>query len=139
MPARTLLLLIALSPRLALAGEAAPDLAAGIGQMLFGLVVVLAVLVGVLWLLKRLGMSRGGAAGGLKVLGAAAVGARERVVMVQVADRVLVLGVAPGRVNALSEFDVSDLPPGDSTGAEGGTPSGGDFSARLQRLLERRQ
>ena len=126
-------------PGLAAAAETPPDLAGSAWQMLFGLAAVLALLFGLLWLLKRGGLNRGGGAGGLRVLGAAAVGARERVVMVQVADRVLVLGVAPGRVNALSEFDASELPERQPDGKAETSVQGGEFAARLQRLLERRQ
>lgn len=139
MQARSFLYPIVILPGLAAAAETPPDLTGSVGQMLFGLVAVLALLFGVLWLLKRFGVSRGGAAGGLKVLGAAAVGARERVVMVQVADRVLVVGVAPGRVSALSEFNVSELPQGGPDGAAIDRAGGGDFAARLHKLLERRQ
>lgn len=139
MSARIFFFLITLSPGLARAAEAPPDLAGSAWQMLFGLAVVLALLFGILWLLKRLGMNRGGAGGELKVLGAASVGARERVVMVEVAGRVLVLGVAPGRVNALSEFDAAELPPREPLGEGANAIAGGDFAARLRQMLERRQ
>lgn len=111
------------------------SLAGSLGQMAFGLVIVVAVLLVCLWLLKRLGAPRGGARG-LKVLGAAPVGPRERVVLVEVADKVLVLGVAPGRVNMLHTVAPDALAvaaaPADTADATG-------FAARLKTLIEARK
>lgn len=91
----------------AVAQTAAPPPAADIGaslwQLAFGLAVVLALLVGSLWLLKRLAGPRAGSPGLMRVVAAAAVGTRERVVIVEVGTTWLVLGVAPGQVSALAE------------------------------------
>jgi flagellar protein FliO/FliZ len=70
-------------------------------QVLAGLAVVLLVMWACVRALKRYGAGRQAAAGALRVLGGVAVGQRERVVMVEVGETWLVLGVAPGRVNAL--------------------------------------
>ena len=112
------------------AGEAV----AGFGQMLLGLAVVVALLFATLWLLKRLAAPRG-AAGSLKIIGAAPVGPRERVVLVEVADKVLVLGVAPGQVTALHSLDAAELP---RTPVAGAAPDNA-FQARLRQLLESRK
>ena len=110
----------------------APAVAASFGQVLLGLGVVVAMLLASLWLLKRLSAPRGGA-GALKVLGATPVGPRERVVLVEVAGKVLVLGVAPGRVNALHSFDAAELP---NPGTSSGTGPGNDLPDRLRRLVK---
>lgn len=109
------------------------EVAASLGQMLLGLAVVIGLLLGTLWLLKRVAAPRGGA-GALKVLGAAPVGPRERVVLVEIAGKVLVLGVAPGRVNTLHALDATDLP----ATAPGSGPPGGAFQAQLRKMLEGR-
>ena len=118
------------------APAASSSLAGSLGQMAFGLVVVIGVLLVCLWLLKRLGAPRGSARG-LKVLGAAPVGPRERVVLVEVADTVLVLGVAPGQVNMLHTVDPAALamPPAAATD----TPEANGFAARLKTLMETRK
>ena len=69
--------------------------------------------------------------------GATSVGPRERVVLVEVADKVLVLGVSPGRITALHTLDAIDLPtaPGDTPSPAAGGP---DFQAWLKQTLERR-
>lgn len=125
------LVFLAASPAVRAAEGA--DLAASLGQMVLGLAVVLGLLLGTLWVLKRLAGPRR-SAGSLKVLGATPVGPRERVVLVEVGGRVLVLGVAPGRVNTLHTLDSAELP-----ASPAGAPAAGDFQARLRQLLEQRK
>jgi flagellar protein FliO/FliZ len=138
-PARLLAALLATAPACAPAHAAeAGELASGVGQMIFGLAVVIALLFASLWVLKRVSGARGGSAG-LKVLGAAAVGARERVVLVEVADKVLVLGVAPGRVNTLHTLSTADLPTLQASPSDPNNPGSADFASRLRRMLEQRK
>lgn len=85
-----------------------PDLGSSLIQLVGGLVVVVALLLGSLWLIKRLSGPRG-AASGLKVLGAASVGTRERVVLVELGDKVLVLGVTQNSVNTLHTLDTEEF------------------------------
>ena len=114
----------------------APELGASVMQMMFGLAVVIAILFASLWLIRKLNAPRGAGAA-IKVLGATAVGPRERVVLVEIGERVLVLGVAPGRVNALHEIKRSELAlPTDTPGAP--TPGGKAFAAWLKQASERR-
>jgi flagellar protein FliO/FliZ len=84
-------------------------------QMLLGLGAVVALIYGCAWILKR--MNGGGFvnAGKMRVLGGLSVGTRERLMLVEVAGTQILLGVAPGRVNALHVFDepvVSDADTG---------------------------
>ncbi len=121
-------------------GLAAPDFAGSLVQMLFGLALVIALLFGCLWIIRRLSARRGGAAA-IQVLGAAAVGPRERVVLVQLGEQVLVLGVAPGSVTKLHEMKGDELPLttlGTSSTSGAGSPSMPNFSNWLKHALERR-
>lgn len=70
-------------------------------QMLVGLLLVLAVIMAAAWLLKRFALNPGTATGTIKVIAGAAVGQRERVVLVEISGTWLVLGVAPGQVRTL--------------------------------------
>jgi flagellar protein FliO/FliZ len=93
-----------LLPRLALAavtGELAPD-GAGLLRATLGLALVLALIFAVGWIMRRLAPARGGAAGPLRIVGTQALGARERVVLLEVGDQWLVVGVAPGNVRGLA-------------------------------------
>lgn len=135
----TLTLAIASHPALAAdpapAPTPAPDLATGVGQMVIGLGAVIAVLLVSLWLIKRLASPRGAAAG-IKVLGAVSVGSRERVVLVKIAEKVLVVGVSSASVSTLHTLDAADLQDGDDHPA---APPGKDFSRWLKLSMERRK
>ena len=116
------------------AAEGMPSVAGSVAQMLFGLVIVIAALFGVLAVLRKLQGGRTHLVGGLKVIGATSVGPRERVVLVALGAKVLVLGVTQGRINALHTLDASELPQMPEP-----TPTApGDFAARLRQMLEKR-
>jgi len=73
-------------------------------QVLLGLGLVLAAIAATAWLLKRLGPGQVSASGALRVVGGVAIGPKERVVLVDVGDVRLVLGVAPGHVSTLHQM-----------------------------------
>ena len=128
----SILLVSSLLPATALAESAqVPDSGGSVLQMVFGLVLVLAMMVGSLWLLKRLTMPRGPASGLMRVVAGTAVGPRERVVLLEVGSKWLVLGVAPGEVSMLAEVPPQDMP---SAPAD----SGKDFAGWLKQVTERR-
>lgn len=113
---------------------AAQDGASGVDlsslvRLTVGLAVVVLAILGLGWLLRRTGAGvAGGVAGQLRLLGGLSVGNRERVVLVQVGDRQLLLGVAPGRVQTLHVLE-ENLEPARSE------PGGEDFASRLRGLL----
>lgn len=115
------------------AAPAAPEVGASLIQVFLGLGVVIALLLGGLWLLKRLSAPRGAAAGALRVIAGAAVGPRERVVVVELGETWLVLGVAPGQVNALHH-----LPKQEAVSIPAAVPGGTDFGTWLRQIMERR-
>ncbi|MBS0345214.1 MAG: flagellar biosynthetic protein FliO [Proteobacteria bacterium] len=104
--------------------------------MFLGLALILGLLYATLLFLKRVGAGAGGGANLLKVRGAAPVGPRERVVLVEVAGKVLVLGVAPGRITPLHTLDAAELPP--ATNETARLSGGKDFQSWLKQTLERR-
>ena len=131
---KVFLLLLAALPGLALAQTAPaalPDAGASLLQVFLGLGVVIAALVGGLWLLKRVSAPRG-AAGVLRVVAGAALGPRERVVLLEVEDTWLVVGVAPGQVSALHQM------PKGTPAAMPPAPQGKDFGAWLKQVMERK-
>jgi flagellar protein FliO/FliZ len=101
-------------------------------QVFIGLVAVLLLIVATAWVGKRMGVAPGSASGPLQVVASTSVGTRERVVVVEVGESWLVLGVAPGSVNALAT-----LPRGEARPASAAVPGG--FAARLQQLIEKRR
>ncbi len=102
-------------------------------QVLLGLVAVLAVMAAAAWVMKRLGVARAMAGTPVKVIGGVSVGGRERVVVVEVADQWIVVGVAPGSVNALST-----LPRQEVAAPDQGAPGAKNFSAWLKQTMDKR-
>ncbi len=109
-----------------------PDAGSSILQMLVGLAAVLAMLVGSLWLLKRLALPRGPTSALMRVVAGTAVGPRERVVLLEIGSTWLVLGVAPGEVSMLAEVPRQDVP------AATAGDTGKDFASWLKQITERR-
>jgi len=82
------------------AGDA--DLGGQLVQTAGGLIVVLGVLLGLAWLVKRyLGTPGIGGKSRVQVLGGVSLGPRERAVIVEVEGERLLLGVAQGNVRLL--------------------------------------
>lgn len=73
----------------------------GMLQVLLGLALVLAAVAASAWLLRRFSPGQVGAGGVIRIVGGIAVGPKERVVLVEVGETWLVLGVAPGQVTTL--------------------------------------
>lgn len=106
-----------------------PVSAGAVVQTLLGLIVVVAVIVAVAWLLRRVSRMQAGVQGVLKVVAGLSLGARERVVLMQVGEKQLLLGVAPGRIHTLY---VLEQP---LAAAAGGMPEGAVFAERLRQVL----
>lgn len=126
-----LILPVAAAAQAQAVAAAAPEFGSSVAQMILGLIVVLLLVFASLYLLKRLAAPRGSAAGLLRVIAATAVGARERVVVLEVGETWLVLGTAPGSVTALAQIPRQDLP-------AAAKPSGRDFASWLKQITDRR-
>jgi len=85
----------------------------GILKMVFGLAVVLAVMALISWGVKRFMPGVAGQQSAVRIVGGASVGSRERVVVLEIADRWIVVGVAPGQVNALANLEAGAENPAD--------------------------
>jgi len=84
------------------AAPTVPGPAGGLAQVTLSLVLVLAAVFAAAWLLRKLrpGYAKGDA-GAITVVAEKAVGPRERVVLLQVGDERVLVGVASGSVRAL--------------------------------------
>jgi flagellar protein FliO/FliZ len=98
-------------------------------SVLLGLLAVLAIIAVLAWALRHLFRVGVGAEGLVRVLGSTSLGARERVVLLQVGGEQVLVGVAPGRVQTLHVLDepVTLPAPGEAPG----------FQAQLARFLGR--
>ena len=127
---------LALTPALALGADPAPmqgSTAGALFQALLGLLVVLAVLYAFFWVLRRYAPLQSGAQGVVKVVGGVMLGPREKVVVVEVGDTWLLVGVASGQVNTLHTLP---RPEGFKPAEPVALPS---FAGKLSEILVRRQ
>ncbi len=82
----------------------------GVLKMVLGLVVVLAVMALITWALKRFMPNIGSHNQSVvRVVGGVSVGSRERVVVVEVAGRWIVIGVAAGQVSGIANLDAGSM------------------------------
>ncbi len=108
-----------------------PNIAGNLVQTTLGLFAVLVVIGAAAWAVKRFGYFQSGGHGQLKIVGGVSLGSRERVVLLQVGEQQLVLGVAPGRIQTLH---VLDEPLSLKTPDDGAAVS---FSDRLHSALKK--
>lgn len=102
-------------------------------QMFLGLFIVVALIFGMAWFMRRMGNMRGMAAGNLKILGGLSVGQRERIVLIQAGNTQLLVGVAPGAIRTLHVLDEL-IPANDEIKLK--KPSG--FAEKLQAAIKKR-
>lgn len=113
----------------------APAINSGsIVQIIFSLLLVLAAIVMVAWLLKRMNVSQQGNGSQLKVLGGVAIGQRERVVLLEIEDTWLVVGVGPSQIRTLHTLPKSNAVNPLISPAPQAVP----FQAWLKRFVEKR-
>lgn len=86
-------------------GNSSTAVSAMLLQTLAGLMVVVLVIYGLAWMAKKLNLMNTGRSQGMTLLGVMPLGSREKAVLVEVAGKQMLLGVAPGRVNTLHVFD----------------------------------
>lgn len=86
-----------------------PGTASGLLQATLGLAVVLALIWGAAWVVKRVTPATRSANSPLKVVATQSVGPRERVVLLEIGGTWLVVGVATGSVNTLHTLPKSVL------------------------------
>ncbi len=133
---RTIFLLLALlaaAPAIA-ATATAPAASSGLFQVLFGLIAVLGLMGGAAWLLKRIGGARVAGNNTVRIVGGVSVGTRERVIVVEIADQWIVVGVAQGQVNALATLPRQEAAPSSDTTANGAP----NFASWLKKTMDKR-
>lgn len=82
---------------------AGPSAGGSLLQTSLALVFVIALMLGLAWLTKRINpRGLGGAGSNVKLVGTLSVGTRERILVVEVGEQWIVVGASPGRMNALA-------------------------------------
>ena len=105
------------------------DMTSNLIQTTLGLLLVLLLIGATAWAVKRFGNVKMGAQGRMKVIGGISLGTRERVVLLEVGEQQLVLGIAPGHISTLHVLE-HPIPPETKIRQSGG------FAERLQSVLK---
>jgi flagellar protein FliO/FliZ len=87
------------------ASSATPSAGGGFAEVTLALILILALIAGLAWVMKRMrGLGGRGAYSRIQVLSETTVGLKERCVLVRVGDTDILVGVAQGNVRALHVF-----------------------------------
>lgn len=105
--------------------------ASAVGQTLFWLLVVIGLILLLAFLAKRVGGIQLQNAGAIKILSMMPVGNKERIALIQVGNKQLLIGIAPGRVNTLL---VLEEPIG-KTALESGNVAESQVKQSFQQIL----
>ncbi|KTS78132.1 flagellar assembly protein FliO [Pseudomonas oryzihabitans] len=130
---KSLLLPLSVLPLTANAAEAtSPGLDVGtqLGQLVLGLLLVIGLILGLAWLVRRVQQQGPRGQQAIKVISTQHLGPRERLVLIQVGQEQLLIGVAGGRITPLHNLR-EPVRLGD---AEAATP---EFAQRLLELISR--
>ncbi len=98
------------------------------GQIMLSLVLVLLIIFLAAWVLRRYSRFPGVADGNLKVIGALSVGQRERILLLQVGQEQIVVGVTSNKITTLHQLE-------EPVQVKDNVPMGSQFSKRLQDAL----
>ena len=133
-------LLLAL-PLSALAAEPVAQVAAApavgsvsgqLTQLVLGLLLVIGLIFVLAWLMRRVPRIGPGTGQVIEGVGSRALGPRDRLVLVQVGEEQILLGITPGRITPLHVLKT----PVDAVKTEAATP---EFAQRLMELLGKDQ
>ncbi|KUJ71524.1 flagellar biosynthetic protein FliO [Thiomicrospira sp. WB1] len=102
-----------------------------VSQIILSLIFILLIIFASAWLLKRFGRVQGVAGEAMKVLSVMSVGQKERIVLMQVGEQQLLVGVTTAKITLLKELDT---PIEVNTR---GTLTSNAFANRLQEALSR--
>jgi len=107
---------------------------ADVAQWLLALLAVLAIFAIAVWLLRKTGGFSPAGKSQLALLGGLSLGMRERLVLVKVGDKQILLGVTPGRIDNLMTLEGEQrLFQSPATSNDSAT-----FAAKLQQIMQGR-
>lgn len=101
-------------------------------QAMFGLVIIVALLAGTAWFARKLSGGQNFGRGGMRIVGGVALGPRERMVLVEVGDQWLVVGIVPGQIRTLHVLPKGEAPEAHSAADK-------PFALWLRNVVERRR
>ncbi len=109
------------------AARSAPDTVGTIMSLGVGLLAVVAVIYGCAWLIRRMSGLTGMNNSAIKVVSVLAIGARERIALVEVGGQQILLGITPSTIRTLQVFDEPVV--------DAANPPSSEFARRLQGMI----
>lgn len=103
-------------------------------QAMLALLLIIGILLATAWMARKVSGGKGFGQGGMEVIGGVALGPRERIVLVEVGDVWLVIGIVPGQIRTLHQMPKGTRP---LTGTPG-APLDASFANWLKAITERR-
>jgi len=79
-------------------------------QAALALALIVALLGGTAWLARKVSGGKGFGQGVVKIIGGVALGPRERIVLLEVGNEWLVVGIVPGQIRTLHRLEKGSLP-----------------------------
>lgn len=124
---------LAAEPVATATAAATPVAASGLGgqltQLVLGLLLVLGLIFALAWLLRRVQYAGPRQGQAIELISSRALGARDRLVLVQVGNEQILLGLTPGRITPLHVLkEPVQLP-------EATQPVTSEFAKRLMELM----
>lgn len=98
-----------------------------------GLIIVLSIFFACIWFVRKMGVLPANGKDNMRVISALSVGTREKIVLVQVGEKQLLLGVAPGSINKILvlEDDERLFQQTESESVES------DFSQKIKQIISK--
>jgi flagellar protein FliO/FliZ len=105
-------------------------------KTLLSLILIVTLLLGCAWLMRRFGMTRHARTRRLQIIDQLSLGTRERAVLIRVSDQEILLGIAPGSVRTLLVVPADALPEALPDG-EPGLPDNSNNPTSFKQILRR--
>lgn len=99
-------------------------------QVVLALLAILALIIGAAWMAKRFLAVNTHAGTAIKMIGGISVGGRERVLLLEVGEQWVVIGVAPGHISTLTTMPRQTIIPDNHESPKA-------FSAWLKQKMEK--
>ncbi len=109
-----------------------PINANGLVELLLGLIFVVFLIFALAWAFKRFGNGGLGMSGLIKVIAAMSLGNRDRIALISVGDKQLLIGISPGRISTLHVLEE----PIDLLNDKDGESFSGDFKHELANKIQ---
>jgi len=105
----------------------APDTMGTMVSLGIGLIAVIAIIYGCAWIIRRMNGMTGMNNDAIKVVSVMALGARERLALIEVGGQQILLGITPTAIRTLHVFDEPVV--------DANNPPSGEFARRLQGMI----